>query len=238
MCGSPELSYFLRGATERPSRSLVVTCGTSSIASSIEKPRRWPTGPSHWARKIFNFGIERDLVENNPCHKIRPPARERSRDRVLTDDELLALWKALSAEEAAGRYLIANYFRIRLLTAQRGREVLRMRWRDICQEPAGSVWVIPGEVAKNGHSHRVPLSPQVVELLKAIGVRLEEDRRRANQWRETKGEPLRQPSEWVFPSPRGRAPMANIQKAFERLRRESAGARFRHTISAGQRRPG
>jgi len=178
------------------------------------------------ARKIFNFGIERDLVENNPCHKIRPPARERSRDRVLNDDELTGFWKALAQEEAAGRYLIAGYFRIRLLTAQRGREVLRMRWQDISQEPAGSVWVIPGEVAKNGHSHRVPLSSPVMELLKDISARLEEDRHRANRWREMKGEALRRPSEWVFPSPRGRAPMANIQKAFERLRRQSAGAHF------------
>ena len=29
---------------------------------------------------------------------------------------------------------------------------------------------------------------------------------------------MRQPSEWVFPSPRGTAPIANTQKAFDRVR--------------------
>ena len=38
------------------------------------------------ARKVFNFGLERDLVESNPCHKIKPPSREQSRERVLTDE--------------------------------------------------------------------------------------------------------------------------------------------------------
>jgi integrase len=58
----------------------------------------------------------------------------------------------------------------------------------------------------------------VLEILKAVGAQLEEDRGRANTWREKKGEPLREPSEWVFPSPRGKAPMANTQKAFDRVR--------------------
>jgi integrase len=170
------------------------------------------------ARKVFNFGLERDLVENNPCHKIKPPSRERSRDRVLSDEEISALWKALQNEEDAGRYLIAAFYRIRLLTAQRGREVLRMKWSDLSQEPGGSVWTVPSDVTKNRKSHRVPLSATVVEIIKAVGARLEDDRQRANKWREKKGEPPRNPSEWVFPSPRGTAPMANTQKAFDRVR--------------------
>jgi len=170
------------------------------------------------ARKIFNFGLERDLVESNPCHKVKPPSRERSRERVLADDELRSFWTVLDQEEAEGRHLIAAFYRVRLLTVQRGREVLRMRWSDISQEPGGAVWTIPESVAKNRRSHRVPLGENVLEIVKSVGSRTEEDRQRANKWREKKGEPLRQPSEWVFPSPRGRAPMANTQKAFERIR--------------------
>jgi integrase len=170
------------------------------------------------ARKIFNFGLERDLVESNPGHKITPPSREQSRERVLSDEEIFAFWRALQREEEAGRYLIAAFYRIRLLTAQRGREVLRLKWSDISQEPSGSVWTIPSSVTKNRRSHRVPISDPVVEVLKAVGLKLEEDRLRANKWREKKGEPLRKPSEWVFPSPRGASPIANTQKAFDRVR--------------------
>jgi integrase len=170
------------------------------------------------ARKMFNFGLERDLVEFNPCHKVKPPCRERSRDRVLTDDEVRALWEALDREEKDGRYLIAAFYRIRLLTAQRGSEVRRMRWCDISQEPAGSMWTLPQEVTKNRRSHRVPLSPAVIAILTAVGVRVEEDRQSANRLREKRNQSLRLPSDWVFPSPRGNAPMGPTQKAFDRLR--------------------
>jgi integrase len=178
------------------------------------------------ARKIFNFGLERDLVESNPCHKIKPPSREQSRDRVLSDEEISALWKALQNEEDAGRYLITAFYRIRLLTAQRGREVLRMKWSDLSQEPGGSVWTVPSDVTKNRRSHRVPLSAAVVELIKAVGTRLEDDRQRANKWREKKGQALKNPSEWVFPSPRGTSPMGSTQKAFERLRVACGNPKF------------
>lgn len=170
------------------------------------------------ARKMFNFGLERDLVEFNPCHKVKPPSRERSRDRVLTDDEVGSFWQALEQEEKDGRYLIAAFYRIRLLTAQRGREVRRMRWCDISQEPAGPVWTLPQEATKNRRSHRVPLCPAVMAVLAVVGARAEEARQSANRFREKKGQPLRAPSEWVFPSPRGNAPMGPTQKAFDRVR--------------------
>src|SRR4029077_16106725 len=39
-------------------------------------------------RKIFNFGIERDWLETNPCHMVKRVAPERQRDRVLSEDEI------------------------------------------------------------------------------------------------------------------------------------------------------
>ena len=93
-----------------------------------------------------------------------------------------------------------------------------MKWSDISQEPAGAVRTIPRDVTKNRRSHRVPLSAAVLEIIKAAGERLEEDRQRPNKWREKKGQVPRQPSAWVFPSPRGTAAMANTQKAFDRVR--------------------
>jgi integrase len=170
------------------------------------------------ARKIFNFGLERDLVEFNPCHKVKPPSRERSRERVLSDDEMRGLWEALDQEEREGRHLIAAFCRIRLLTAQRGIEVLRMRWSDVSEEPGGAVWTIPQEVTKNRRGHRVPLSAAVIDIMNSVGVRNEEDRQSANKFREKRGQPLREPSDWVFPSPRGNAAMANTHKSFDRVR--------------------
>ena len=113
-----------------------------------------------------------------------------------------------------------------------------MKWADLSEEPGGSVWTIPNDVTKNRRSHRVPLSTAVLEILKAVGARLEEDRRRANSWREKKGEPVRQPSAWVFPSPRGTAPIANTQKAFDRVRVACGRPSFTAHDFGGLPRPG
>ena len=46
--------------------------------------------------KIFNFGIGRGLVEHNPCLLVPMPARERPRERVLSEEEIRRLWRALN----------------------------------------------------------------------------------------------------------------------------------------------
>jgi hypothetical protein len=39
-------------------------------------------------RKMFSWAVSRDIIATSPCADIRPPTRENSRDRVLSDDEL------------------------------------------------------------------------------------------------------------------------------------------------------
>jgi len=51
-------------------------------------------------------------------------------------------------------------FRLHLLTAQRGEEVLGATWAEM--ELTSAWWTIPAERSKNGLAHRVPLSPQAV----------------------------------------------------------------------------
>jgi hypothetical protein len=103
-----------------------------------------------YVRRMYNWALSKDLVELNPCAGIQRPGAEQQRDRVLSEDEIKAIWKALDKEKP----IMAAMFRLRLLTAQRGGEVHSMRWRDI----DGEWWTIPAEFAKNGLSHRVPLS--------------------------------------------------------------------------------
>ena len=114
--------------------------------------------------KMFAFAIDEELVETNPVTSVPRPAPERRRDRVLTDDELRQLWQNLEAEPPA----IAAVFRLRLLTAQRGGEVLELRWGDL--DPAGAWWTIPGGASKNGMAHRVPLTAPVLKILRDLQV--------------------------------------------------------------------
>lgn len=109
--------------------------------------------------RVFTFAMKRDLCAANPALLTdRPP--EVSRERVLTDPEIRAVWTTASTFPP----VIAAVFKLRLLTAQRGIEVRTMRWADI----ADDVWTLPAEVVKNKKSHRVPLSPQAMALLEEL----------------------------------------------------------------------
>ena len=148
-------------------------------------------------RKVFNFGIERDIVEVNPCHRLRRPAEENQRDRVLLADEIGTVWRAFDAEPL----LTGTAFKTLLLTAQRGGEVLSMRWDDL--DIVTGWWTIPAERAKNGHTHRVPLSLQAQRLLENL---------------RTQGSG----SPWAFPHPqRQEQPMTRLDPAALRVRRKT-----------------
>jgi len=153
--------------------------------------------------KVFNFGIARGLVENNPAHKVELPAKPRSRTRVLTPPEIRAFWNTLAAEASP----MAQSFQLRLLTAQRSGEVATMRWADI----ADPWWTIPATVAKNGCEHEVYLVGETRRLLERIADEQDGD----------------EDSEWVFIGRRDSAvPMTHWGKALPRLRELAGVAHF------------
>ncbi|MGE3342856.1 MAG: tyrosine-type recombinase/integrase [Vicinamibacterales bacterium] len=144
-------------------------------------------------RRMFNFAIEHDWVESNPCQMVKRLAPERQRDRVLSEDEIRRFWAALEDEQP----IVAALFRLRLLTAQRGGEIHGAAWTEMDLDRGW--WTIPKERSKNGLAHRVPLSPPAVKILKALK-------------KETGDSP------WVCPSTRKTGPHINhAQKAIERV---------------------
>ena len=138
-------------------------------------------------RRLFGWAIAQGLLETNPCDQVERPTFERARERVLTTGELRALWRGFDSIDPSW----ATLFRLCLLTGQRVGEVLTMRWADI----DGEWWTVPSTTAKNGMSHRVPLSPRALQVL------LETPRR----------------GEYVFCSPRApERPLRGYRKAFKR----------------------
>jgi len=138
-------------------------------------------------RRLFNWAISRELLDHNPCLQVKAPSKEVERDRVLSEEEIGGVWAACSQLDL----VLHAYFKLSLLTAQRGGEVRAMRWADIDLETRW--WTIPAEIAKNGLAHRVPLSPAAYDLLQQLEATAS--------------------SQWVFPSPRrAQQPFQNVQK--------------------------
>ena len=114
--------------------------------------------------KVFAFGIEKERVESNPVYGVKRLHVEKPRERVLTEEELRALWPLFDRLQPA----VAAAWRLVLLTAQRPGEVLSMRWRDLERDSRGSWWNLPAELTKTNRAHRVPLSPQALAVIEAL----------------------------------------------------------------------
>jgi integrase len=167
--------------------------------------------------KIFRWAIPKGYVENNPVYLTElPGGKESERDRVLTEKEIKQVWLALNklreGDKAHRKYrmLSAASLKLRLITAQRGGEVLSMEWSEI----DGAWWTIPGSKTKNGLTHRVPLPH--------IALKIIEEMKTLVEGAEKKKRPLHS---FVFPGPRG-GHIENVQKAIQRIR-QTTGIEFR-----------
>lgn len=70
-------------------------------------------------RRLYTWAIGKDLVETSPCVGLSKPSPETQRHRVLTEDEIRAVWAACDSEPG----IIGDAFRLMLVTAQRRGEV-------------------------------------------------------------------------------------------------------------------
>jgi integrase len=107
---------------------------------------------------------------NDPCRFAAKPRKPRPRTRILSDDELRALWEVLD-DEAFPWNLAIKFI---LLTGQRRGEVFNASRAEF--DLAQALWTIPDQRSKNGRTHRVPLSSQAMSIIRAIHCRRDTDR--------------------------------------------------------------
>jgi integrase len=111
--------------------------------------------------KLFSWALARDLVTANPVAGLPRPAPEPARERVLTDGELAALWRAAELVDYPG----GRFVQLLNLTAARRTEVASLEWSEIDLEARR--WVLPAGRSKNGLEHEVPLSGPALAVLEA-----------------------------------------------------------------------
>jgi len=116
-------------------------------------------------RPLFAWAHDQGIIESNPIAGMKGPDPLKSRDRVLSDDEIAAFWRA--TERMGG--VFAPIFRLALLLGQRREEIAGMRWEDELDLDKAT-WTIPGERCKNGKPHSLDLSPQALAILRGLHV--------------------------------------------------------------------
>lgn len=145
-------------------------------------------------RHVFNKGLRWQLCENNPAVGTKKNMEEQ-RERYLSDEERKRFLEALNRRTETSSTLA---LRMLLLTGARRSEVLRAEWAQF-DIPAG-IWTKPSSHTKQKRIHRVPLSPDAVEILKLA--------RQATN------------GVYVFPGKEG-LPLSDIKKLFASLLKEA-----------------
>lgn len=180
---------------------------------------------------IFKSAVHEELLVASPTASVDKKllfkdARIAPRQRVLTDTELAAFWRA------AGRlgWPYGPYFRLLLLLGVRVNELARARWSEFHPQlrkhlreaakakaynwrgvPASvKTWTIPRERVKSDRAHVVPLADDVLEILGSL--------------------PHFSGGEYVFSMSDGRAPVNGLSKYKARL-----AVRMRMALKAAAR---
>jgi integrase len=107
---------------------------------------------------MFNWAIREGLeIAANPVFGTNRPAGPKSRDRVLTDAELKAIWSACPDDD------YGHIVRLLILTGQRRGEVGGIRSSEV--NTVTGLWTIPAARTKNHREHVVPLVPAALALI-------------------------------------------------------------------------
>ena len=113
-------------------------------------------------RTFFNWCIPRYL-KSSPCIGIKK-SPQKSRDRVLSDDELAKIWNR--AKEIGHPY--GTIVELLILTGQRAGEIAALRWEWIGQDTL----TIPAEITKNSRATTIPtgnLARQIIADVPRLG---------------------------------------------------------------------
>jgi integrase len=128
-------------------------------------------GPTSAARArsnlsaLFAWAMKEGMVDANPVIGTNNPIEgKQGRDRVLTDDELRAVWRNCQ-EDDFGRIV-----RLLLLTACRRDEIGWLCWREV-DLPGGRL-LLPAERTKPGRALEMPLVPTARGILETAPRRL------------------------------------------------------------------
>jgi integrase len=109
-------------------------------------------------KRLFSWSLDRGLIDTHPVARLAPPGAEMARSRVLTDNELRALWTA------SDTYPWGTAMRLLMLTGARRGEVSAMARTEYDLDER--LWVVPAERVKTKRPHAVPLVPAAVTLLR------------------------------------------------------------------------
>jgi integrase len=126
---------------------------------------------------LFIWAMGEGLTETNPVMAARKVEYNVTRERILSDDELVRIWRACEPENFPHGGNFGRVIQMLILTGARRSEVTGMKRDELKLEDG--LWILPGERAKNHRKHTIPLSPPAHAILEEL---LERKRWNGKTW--------------------------------------------------------
>ena len=108
-------------------------------------------------QRMFNWAVARGIIAASPMHGLPKPASETSRDRVLTDEEIVDVWRGA---EGIG-FPFGTVVRLLLLTGARREEIGGLRWLEVHADTIE----LEGTRTKTAQPRTIPLPAPAALLL-------------------------------------------------------------------------
>jgi integrase len=111
---------------------------------------------------FFTWSMQMGFVEANPVIGTLKPPDAAPRERVLSDAELAAIWRACGDDD------FGRIVRLLICIPARRSEIGAMAFREFDNPENPSTFTIPAARSKNGRAHTLPLMPMALDIIKAV----------------------------------------------------------------------
>jgi len=154
------LAMFARGREQLPVSSLTVGDLDDWFNSRNEAPCTQASNVGRLSA-LFQFGVRRGWLDQNPCRRLEPVAVEYKAPKILTPEEALKLMEAVRASCPRG----LAWFALALFAGIRPEECDRLTWSNI--DLTAGVVRIDAAAAKLRQRRIVHLMPAAIAWLQA-----------------------------------------------------------------------
>ena len=108
-------------------------------------------------RTFFRWCIGQHILDASPMDRMTKPAVGKARERVLSEDELKAVYQAALGLASGFHRLVC----LLIHTGGRRGEITALRWQNIGQEAI----TLPAETTKGGRTRTIPIGPATKAVL-------------------------------------------------------------------------
>jgi integrase len=128
-----------------------------AIIKKLQKLSRGERAHAHVALKIFfRWAFRNHLIDSNPMERMGSPPKSKKRSRILSNDELKAIWNACAG-------MFGDIIKLCILTGQRRGEIVHLKWEWIKED----LITLPSEITKNSREHTFPIGPMARAVIDA-----------------------------------------------------------------------